>query len=361
MIYYHGDGSVIWRDWKNGGLYKLNSRGEKTKICPDEECREDIDGECDHLHIGGNFIYSNGYLYFPYGGSGYKTAGAFVYRFNLDICEYEKLIEFQGVSECELALNGRYLYAEVYNWDYTTYGVDAVMYKADLNIIRIDLSQEAAVVLYSDMTAPENADKISGAGDFLFADYRIIMPVNNWSLGFIAKGEQKLYGSMINICDIDMYDIATLIEFGDEETIRDLCIYENDIYFMSEKGLSRVSMDMYDYSYGLFAGEQKEKDSPLLDINAREIVSKDVDHFSIDGDFLYYTLKDESTIYRLKLDYTRELVFETAVDIYTPETGEYIKEWKVYNEYLYISTWNFVCYRQKLNSNSEPYIFYELH
>jgi len=329
MLYCNDDGSIIWVDRNNGSLYRLRNTGQKEKICPDENCRNNIDGECSHLQIY-NYIYCNGFLYFTYGGYDYVdvqvykgffkyetkqkiiSKGVFVYRYDIDKYKYEKLMGFQGVEECELVLNGRYLYAQTYTWESSRVTNPPTEYKADFAITRIDLYQENAVVVYSDMMNPDDFDKIGDAKDFKFISDKIIMPVN---------------GS-INICNIDMRNIITLIEL-EEETIRNLYIYGDDIYFMSDKGLSRVNMDVYN-RYDFTEQQKSDEKIVLLDSNKREILNANIGNFCIDEDFLYYTLFEEkvvggiinanglyddliekhsfNTLYRIKLDYSRDII-----------------------------------------------------
>ena len=241
ILHCNDDGLTIWFDKYNGSLYKLNYNGQKEKICPHEECRNDIDGFCNHMQIY-NYLYSDGFLYFSYGG--YDTVdvevnywynktenvekivseGVFIYRYDIEKYEYEKLMEFQGVTECEFALNGRYLYAQTYTWEYKRDQVSGKLvkeFKADFSITRIDLFQENAVVVYSDLMNREDFKKICAPINFKFIADKIAMPVN----GIKAQ---------INICNMDMMHIITLIEF-ENEIIGDLYLYENDIYFISGK------------------------------------------------------------------------------------------------------------------------------
>ncbi|MCL1858494.1 MAG: hypothetical protein FWF92_04600 [Oscillospiraceae bacterium] len=394
MLHCNDDGATIWFDKNNGSLYRLKYNGQKEKICPDEECRNNINGECNHMQIF-NYIYNNGFLYFTYRGYDavevevykgffqYETRakiiskGVFIYRYDIDKYEYEKLIEFQGIENCDLVLNGRYLYAQTYTWESSSVIKDYV-YKADFNITRIDLFQENAVVVYSDLMNREDFDKICDPKDFKFIGDKIIMPVNN---DVSKKGS-------INICNVDMQHIITLIEF-ENEYIRDLYLYGDDIYFISDKGLSRVNMDIYN-RYN-FTNQQEDEKIVLLDSKKREILKTDINSFCIDGDFLYYTLfefdlvdgiafADEredpfvwtklplNTLYRINLDYSRDIYFGGAVAVYTPKPGEDFNyhDWKVCAGYLYAtintednfenSSWRA---RIKLNSNDKPYLFYK--
>ena len=395
MLHCNDDGSVIWFDRNNGSLYRLNYKEQKEKICPKEDCRNNIDGECNHMQIF-NYIYCNGLLYFTY--SGYDTVdievykgffqyetrqkivsqGVFIYRYDIDKYKYEKLIEFQGITECEFALNGRYIYAQTYTWETSSVQNDPitknpVRYKADFTITRIDLYQQNAVVVYSDLMNPDDFDKICDAKDFRFISDKIIMPVN----------EDVSKTGSINICNVDMQNIITLIEF-ENETIRDLYLYENDIYFISDKitgdgenykietRFCRVSIDMYEkYLKNTITNKKPQNDEEkfvLLDSKKREILNTNISSFCIDEDFLYYRLNGDSNLYRIKLDYSRELDFHNTFAVYVPKESEDFNfwDWKVCNGYLYAtlftedgsenSAWR--C-RKKLNFENEPYLFYK--
>ena len=161
MMYCNDDNSIIWWERENNSLYRLNINDQKEKICDD--------------FMMFNCLYTNGWLYYTYGGydtvdvevnyfyDEYKTKqkvvseGAFIFRYNIDTHEREKLMEFQGASQCELALNGRYLYAQTYNWEY-----------ADFAVTRMDLYQENAVVVYSDLMKRDDFGIIGPLSEFRF-------------------------------------------------------------------------------------------------------------------------------------------------------------------------------------------------
>ena len=146
-------------------------------------------------------------------------------------------------------------------------------------------------------------------------------------------------GSMISAGIIDMCNIETLIDMEDEKILfafgGDLKLYDGEIYFTTgESGFSRVD----------------------IKTGKREIIHRNIQSFSIDGNFVYYML--DSVLYRLKLDYTRELVFQDAVEIYTPE--EYLYNWTVHNEYLYAYSESGL-YRVRFNNVSgEKYFFIDV-
>jgi hypothetical protein len=283
VIHCYDNNLILWFDKTNGGLYRLNYSGEKIKICPDENCRNNIDGECNHISFY-NCVYSDGYIFFTYGG--YDTEevevnywydewetrkniiskGLFIYRYDIETYGLEKLIEFQGVTECELALNGRYLYAETYGWEYKKDGENLIKdYKADFTITRIDLLYNSAIIVYSDMSNRDDRDKISGAKNFVFSGEKIIMPVNS------IKGG-------INICNIDMLNIAALIEF-ENEAVGDLYLYGDDIYFITmkwsgegentilEKNLCRVNIEAYN-RYVKESASQTPSDEKIVLLNS---------------------------------------------------------------------------------------------
>jgi len=356
----------LWFDKNNGNLYRLDFNGQKEKICPEEACRNKINDACNHMQIY-NCIYSDGYLYFTYGGydttevevkvfyNEYETRqktiaeGVFIYRYDIENYKVEKLIEFQGITVCELAMNGRYLYAMTYTWtaDPLSTASNPSYIKTDFNITRIDLFNENAVIVYSDLMNRDDFEKLSDPREFKFIDEKIIMPVNKSS-------------SSINICTIDMHNIKTLIEFNELENISNLYLYETDIYFLSNKGLSRVSIERYNQYLKEFALNPQDDQTALLDPGKREILNADINNFCIDENFLYYTLSGGENLYRIKLDYSRAIYFNDSVEVYKSEPGEYLSwGWKVYKGYLYVNSGMNFSFRQKLLSEQERYVFYK--
>ena len=344
VIYCNDDNSVIWRDYTKEAIYRLNPYNEqKEKICHVEECRNNIEDKCGHTPVY-ELIYSNGFLYFTV-SDGEKNI--FIFRYDTDKHEYEKLIEFQNVNFCVSTLNGRYLYIETYNIELPVSGIMRPDNRVDFTITRIDLFTETAVVIYSDLKNPDDFDKIGELRDWRFIDNLIIMPKLNEEK--IIDNETKEWiilktGSVINISTIDMRNFKTPenMEMENENIMfafgGDLKIYNGEIYFSTaEKGLSRID----------------------IDTEKREILHRDIQNFSIDDNFLYYSF--DNTIYRVKLDYTREINFNDAVSVYAAEKNYQLNGWKVYKEYIYIdlsSENNSGYYRIKINSVKESYMLY---
>ena len=347
IIYCNDNNSIIWRDYEKEAVYRLLVFGQKEKICPNEDCRNNIDDKCGHVPIY-ELIYSEGFLYFTINESVSGKWLVYVYRYNLDTHEYEKLIEFQEMSDSNLALNGRYLYIQTYNWysDARSGSKFQFNYKVDLIVTRIDLFTETAAVIYTalrDENTLINDTASEELKNWRFIDNKIIMPANY---------DDRVYdpdldglrtvrtGSTISAGIIDMRNIETLIDMENEKILfdsgGDLKLYDGEIYFTTdETGLSRVD----------------------IKTGKREILNRNILNFSIDNDFLYYTVN--GAIYRIKLDYTRELNFNDAVAVYTPEQGDHVDEnWKVYKDCLYATINGNLC-RVKLFSESEPYIFYK--
>jgi len=174
LIYCNNDRAIMRIDHGKQAVYRLDSQNPREKICPREDCRNDIDGVCGHIPVY-ELIYSDGFLYFSVS----ETNGVSVYRYDIDSHEYEKLMEFQDIGYISIALNGRYLYARIYNWEKSVLsGINPNFYKADIMITRIDLSAETAVVVCSDIINPDDYDKIAydELKDWRFIDHRIIMP-----------------------------------------------------------------------------------------------------------------------------------------------------------------------------------------
>ena len=394
MIHCKDDGMTIWYDRTNGSLYRLYFNGQteqKEKICPYEDCRNNMDGECFHISFY-NCMYSDGILYFIYSGQNtidveveywynkremrkkVVSQGVFIYRYDIYNDTLEKLIEFQDITECEMALNGRYMYVQTYalTQSANSSGANPSYIKTDFVITRIDLLDENAVILYSDMANRDDFEKISEMKDFKFMNNKIVMPVNDTNTFGKNKG-------IINICNMDIKNIAALIELEDE-IIKYLYLYENDIYFLTEKWtddsykqyLSRVSTESYDrYIKEYIVNPETDKNKKaVLDSNKREILSENISSFCIDENFLYYTITGEIPLYRIKLDYSRELDFYNTFAIYTPKNGEYFNhwDWEVSGNYFYAtlntendnnSNYTGWRYRIKLNSEQKPYWFYK--
>jgi len=346
VIYCNDDRSVIWRDYDKEAVYRLYVFGPKEKICPNKDCRNNIDDKCGHIPIY-EFIYSEGILYFTINESVSDKWFVYVYRYNLDTHGYEKLIEFPEMSDSSLALNGRYLYIQTYNWwsDARSGSKFQFNYKVDLIVTRIDLFTENAVVIYTDLRDEDTLinDKTSEElKNWRFIDNKIIMPANYDDRVYDPKLDDLRTirtGSAINSSIIDMRNIETLINMENEKISfafgGDLKLYNNEIYFTTgENGLNRVD----------------------IKTGKREIIHSNIQSFSIDGDFLYYML--DGVLSKLKLDYTRELVFRDAVEIYTPE--EYLFSWTIHDEYLYAYS-EIGLYRVKLNNISgEKYFFIDM-
>jgi len=343
IIYCNDNSSVIWRDYDKEAVYRLFAFGQKEKICPNQDCRNSIDDKCGHVPIY-EFIYSEGILYFTINESVSRKWFVYVYRYNIDTHEYEKLIEFKDMSDSNLALNGRYLYIQTYNWysDARSGSKFQFNYKVDLVVTRIDLFTETAAVIYTALRDEDtliNDTASEELKNWRFINNKIIMPANYDDRVYDPKLDDLRTirtGSTISTSIIDMRNIETLIDMENEKILfafgGDLEIYNDEIYFStSESGFSRVDVKT----------------------GKREIIHRNIQSFSIDGNFLYYIL--DGALYKLQLDYTRELVFQDAVKIYTPE--EYLHNWTVHNEYLYAYS-GIELYRVKLNNvNREPYFF----
>lgn len=373
------DGTEIWFDGTLKNYYRTTGGGKKEKICPESECRSDIEKECMHMPFF-KFIYSNGIIYFTYGG--YDTVGVeyngemvqkinskgvFIYRYDPDINEYDKLIGFQGVSECSLVLNGRYLFAQTFNWE--TSMVTGEPYKADFSITRIDLHLENAVVLYSDVVNRDVYDKLCDVENFLFQDEKIFMPVND-----SAKSR-----STVNICSIDMQNIRTLIEL-DYGILGNLYLYENYLYFIYNGRLCRVDIGDYekyikDEIVERDPDQAIDEEKAVFGTEKLEIIDEMITSFCIDGDYLYYTLPEDigthKNLYRIKLDYSSELKLDGSFAMYKTEKGDSFFNWKVIGETMYATmfpeqteagegnSFSQYCFRQKLNATEKPYIFYK--
>jgi hypothetical protein len=301
-------------------------------------------------------------LYFTFGDGDI----VYVYRYDIEKHEIEKLMEFKDTEMGSIALNGRYLYAETHNWYAPVNGMYIADYyfrhKVDYTVTRIDLFTETAVIIYSDLQTLDDFDKIGELRDWQFVGNRIIMPVfweeKIWDIEpFPARWKILGVGSSINIATLDMRNFETTVKMEDEKIMLDfggdLELYGGDIYFATgDECLSRVN----------------------IETGGREILNSNIREFSIDGDFLYYiNWREGGQLYRVLLDYTREINFDTAVPVYAAEQGYTLSGWRVHNGYIYADirtefgdarTWeegelpNAGRYRIKPDSQEEPYLFY---
>jgi len=221
----------------------------------------------------------------------------------------EKFIEFdlyeENVYIQNMLIHGRYLYAVI--------SIGETEY---INVIRIDLENEDAAVLYSDEKNREKA-----AGISLINENFIISA----AAGYIYKS------------DLDMQTFETLTA---ADNIRQLDIYDGYVYYCD-------TINKILYRHNIKSGET-------------EMLLDGVTEFCIDGDFMYYILFDKNNIIykaNLKSEY---IDFYNKVEIYKPEQNHYLGEWSIKNEYLYTTLYyggvkNLV--RIKLNSGSAYYLF----
>jgi hypothetical protein len=321
---------IYYDDEKESLLYLHELMGQIRKLCVYENCEKKFAGRCGHVP---NFVndgcFSDCYLYKAV--NLYGAQNSYIARYNLILNKIEKFFEFDMYDETvyiqKLLIHGRYLYA-----------VLSIGEKEYLEIIRIDLEEENACVLYSDNKDTKNKDKVEGMS--LFYDSYIICV----GIGNIYK------------CDLDLKNFERLTT---ADNVGQLDIYDGYIYYSDTE------------SRKLYRCNMQSKKSELLLDNAFE--------FCIDGDFLYYALrelretKDElgilissefyksDIIYRTKLD-SEYLDFYNKVEVYKPEQEYSLGKWGVKDEYIYTLLYskknNILC-RVKTNSNSDSYIFWK--
>jgi len=291
------------------------------------------------------------------------------------------------VSQIEIALNGRYLYVQTYNYIYTHY--NEVVGIEDLSVVRIDLFHENAVVVYSDLKNPVDKDKIAFANDFYFIGDKIVMPISDF----------YSYKTVFNICNVDMQNIRVLFETepGNIANGDNIYLYDEDIYYL-ETVYRETTVGTH--------AEYTRLCRINIETGIKEILLDGVADFCIDGDLLYYQMSaepyaafnynkrfieeditgqnsanhltgeivpymmtSENTFYRIKLDYSRKLDFSHTFAVYTPAPGYYFAgKLKVCNGYIYTNLQSegdlayIVGYidhvRIDANTGGEPYVFY---
>jgi len=283
-----------------------------------------------------------------------------ILRYDIDLGVIENLIEFENEYIIKVYIYGRYVYVHL---------VDSIV-QYDYRVVRIDLEEENAVVVYSDYKDAFNKNKLSF--DLYFTNGRILSPV----------------GNNIYRCDLDLQRFNVFLEFESGAGVlpNSLCMYKNDIFFLcgsaEQNGNNRT---LYKYN--------SKMDEP-------ELLFAGIYDICINGDFLYYSLcepyeayrynvveYDENgdefltgsivpetfyngnEIYRIKLDYDY-LSFREKVSVYKSEKGYSLGEWKVQNDYIYMTLYTegdleyVICYENllqiKVNSSFISQLFYKV-
>jgi len=322
VIYYDSE--------KESLMYLHESMGQIRKLCIYEKCEKNYSGHCGHVP---NFVndgcFSDCYLYKAV--NLYGAQNSYIVRYNVILNRIEKIFEFDLYDETvyiqKLLIHGRYLYAML-----------LVGEKEYLDVVRIDLEEENACILYSDNKDATNKNKIEGMSLF-YENYIICVTLDQ-----------------IYKCDLDLKNFDRLTA---ADNVGQLDIYGGYIYYSDTE------------SKKLYRCNIKSKTKELLLENAFR--------FYIDGDFIYYTLcglyetKDalgilisselykSEIIYRTKLE-SEYLDFYNKVEVYKPEQGYYLGEWGVKNEYIYTLIYfenSNMLSRINVNSNSKPYLFWK--
>ena len=302
--------AVYYDGAKDSVMYLFDPTGEIRRLCVYENCRKNRNGKCGHVpDFVRDGVYSYGYLYGAVNSHGVQNS--YIVRYDIVENTIEKLIEFDIYEENayiqNMLIHGRYLYVVISIGD-----------MARLNVVRIDLENEDAVVLHSD-----DKDKEKIAGLMRIHENYIISAAS----GYIYKS------------DLDMKNFETLTS---ADNIRQLDIHDGYIYYCDTK-----TKKLYRHN---------------IKANVTELLLDGVSEFDIDSDFIYYSLFPENgVIYRARLD-AEHIDFYNKVEIYKPEQGYYLREWSVRDEYIYtLLFYNGydILSRMYLNSSSDPYIFWK--
>ena len=363
IIYCNDENSVIWNDRSMGMLKKTNASNKTEKLCIFRECRDNLDIACRHVSYSTPFYYSNGIIYswaYCLDEDFFIINKTCIYSYDIYSNSIDKLIEFENSYPYNIEIFGRYIYV----W------LADVEVGSDWQIIRIDIEQENAVVIYS---SDENVNIVSGIRHKLYlTGDRFLSPV----------------GNNISRVDLDFQSSSVLLEMDINLTIIPyfLCMYNDDIYYLCN-----------DAAVNDWNNKKLYKYNPKMD--KPELLADDIYDINISGDFLYYTLYEPyeayrynavaydedydeylsgnivpetlyngNAIYRIKLDYGY-FNFREKVEIYRPEKGYYIGEWKVHNDYIYTTLYTdgdfeYIKYyenlvRVKVNSSSPSNVFYK--
>ena len=303
MIYCNDDSSVIYFDSETDSLMRLSYRRDKPeRLCVNEGCRNDLGAVCGHMP---NFVssgcYSDGVLY---GAQNYTSTDkkgrevqrSYIIRYDTLFETIDKLIEFEMGDEdaCihKIFASGKYLYAVVSAEEMT-----------QLTVVRVDLEEENACILYSDDKDMGNREKIEN-----------LAHNKNYIL---SSADGVLY-----LCDPDMRFFWPL-SMGGYGRIRRLDANDGDIYVLAGDALCGFLYDPEDKAYSL------------------RVALVGIDDFCIYDGFLYYTLHEKnSEIRKVKLDNVFERIpymdyFLGSTVFYTFEPGILAGGWNIKNGFVY--------------------------
>jgi hypothetical protein len=311
-IYCGDDSSVIYFDGETDSLVRLGLNDISERLCVYEDCRNDLEKSCGHMP---NFVsggtYSDGVLYgiqaYPSADKkGREVLKSYIIRYDIVFGAMDKLIEFEMGDEDahihRIFTCGRYLYAVVSaKTTVAVYG-EMVEEMTQLTVVRVDLEEENACVLYSDNIDMGNRDKIENLAS------------NKNQILVSADG-------VLYLCDPDLRFFWPLF-MGEYGIIRHIDTNERDIYVLAG-----------DTVYG-FLYDAKEKK-----YSARAALGN-VNNFCVESGFLYYTPNGKNTIFRVELDTDLERMphmdyLLRSIAANAPEKDYSDGEWIIRNGYIY--------------------------
>ena len=379
IIYCNDDGSVIYYDGKKNSVMRLDINDEAERLCVYEDCRNNIDGKCGHMpNFAAGGCYSDGVLYsVRQYWSTYKETmkilKSYIVRYNINSNKMDKLIEFEmgddDVYVRNMMIDGGCIYAWVsagYD-EYLQKEAESSTEMMDLSVVKIDLESENACIIYSEDA--RNKEQILKLSCF-YGGY--IYGSNPTETVFVLPTMMPVSGTIYK-CDSDMKNFSVIIDLGyitlrdpitkfitgyNSVSARQIDVYHEYIYYILDTG----------YELCRYNTKMKKTDEFITGVQ----------DFYIDGSFLYYTKAYEeeasyiypANIYRVKLDgdYTdienkvTYIDFANSTKAYKIEPEyHYFREWGVKDNYVYTvlySDGNKTLSRTKINSNSEPYIFW---
>jgi len=370
IIHCNDDGSAIYFDKGKNAVMRLDSGGKSERLCVYEKCRGNPDQKCGHIpeFVGGG-VYADGFLYgarqyMATDKKGREVLRAYVIRYDTGSNTMDKLIEFERGEEDayirNMVLDGGFLYVWV------SAGYDAFAGRElteetemlDLGVVKIDLGEESACVLYSEGT--QRKDYVLNLSRFCGGYIFGAAPKSPLAVPYSSVP----VGGVIYRCGLDIKSFAPVVDLGyflttDGEYVS-ICARQFDIYGDAIYYTTTAGSELYRHNMRLTQSSQSESET-LFD---------NVSKFCIDGGYLYYDIAyakgdgshRTNVIYKTKIEeYYMDFSFNSAFAAYVPEEGTHIGAWDVHGGDIYValrvgSTGRLS--RVKSSSNAEPYVFW---
>ena len=351
IIYCNDDDTVIYFDDEKDSVMRLGYGDKSERLCIYEDCRNNLNENCGHMP---NFLikgcYTNNVLYGVRSYTfidkkGRTISNSYIIRYGTESNLLDKLIEFEMGDESshihKMFANGRYLYAVVSADDMT-----------QLTVVRINLVNQDACIVYADEKDANDRDKIE---ELIYYRNNIYCSVPSKPV----KMTSMPVGGSIYSCSSDMTRFNLI-----EPDLGCYAVYK-DGDLIGYKAYTARQIDVYgDYMY--YSSDNGAFYRCNMKLDRKEMLHYNIQNFYINDDMLYYNTYGD-TIYRLKLDdyYTDSeneityIDFANSTEVYKPEPGCTLDSWSIKDDYIYAVlsfNENKNLTRIKINSNSEPYI-----